>query len=247
MTSAVKSGTSDQPFNRLLPGNVLSKVKIPEIIGCCSNLFKFSYVISAPLHTKGFWEFWAKEKSYGWADRLAVTFDLLIHLALWFIPLTLEIWGTAIDHRSPNQLAEFQSASLWALIAAVIGIAVAQLFAMTAGGQDAGRLYPTTYGAIVGGAYASIVFSVLWLALWMMHIEMLAHSEKDGDHELDRLRHSMMWSTALKFIAVTTLAKNASFWGPCTTDVVKENNEQTMQVMKDQGLNSDGTMSASMA
>ena len=37
---------------------------------------------------EGFFEFW--ESSRAWADRVAVTIDLFVHLALWFVALSLE-------------------------------------------------------------------------------------------------------------------------------------------------------------
>ena len=134
---------------------------VPGFKGCCGGFLKFSYVVSAPLHMKGFFEFWESSRA-SWADRIAVTIDLLVHLALWFVALALEIWVNTQSHKGHALLSELAMSSLWALIVALIGIAIAQIFAMTAGGQEAGRLFPTTYGAIVGGAYASIAFSILW-------------------------------------------------------------------------------------
>lgn len=237
MTSAVTNGKSDQPFNRLLPGNVLSKVKIPEIVGCCSNFFKFSYVISAPLHMKGFWEFWAKDHKYAFLDRLAVSFDLVIHLALWFVALGLEIWCNSQDHRGPDMLSEVANASLWTLILAISGILVAQIFAMTSGGQENGKLFATTYAAIVGGAYASILFSLVWTfqspgwAAMNTQYELAGH---DGiDDHLKMHRHYMLWAMTLKTIAVVTLNKNADFWGPCVVDANREAEEKTVQWHKE--------------
>merc|ERR1711935_430673 len=86
-----------------------------------------------------------------------------IHLALWFVALGLEIWSNVQEHRGPDMLSEVANGSLWTLIVAISGILVAQLFAMTSGGQEAGKLFPTTFAAIVGGAYASILFSVIWI------------------------------------------------------------------------------------
>lgn len=237
MTSAVKSGTSDQPFNRLLPGNPLSKVKIPEILGCCSNLFKFSYVISAPLHMKGFWEFWAKDHTYAFLDRLAVSFDLLVHLGLWFVALGLEIWSNVQEHRGPDMLSEVANASLWTLIVAIGGILVAQLFAMTSGGQEAGKLFPSTFAAIVGGAYASILFSVIWILsspTWNQMNTQYTMAGHDGvDDHLKMQRQYMLWAMALKTFAVVTLKKNADFWGPCVIDSNRESEEKTVQYMKE--------------
>ena len=231
----VKSDTTHQPFNQLFPG--VNNYKVPEIIGCCGNFVKFSYVISAPLHMKGFWEFWGKEHSYAFLDRLAVSCDLIIHLALWFIALGLEIWANAQDHRGPSILAEVANASLWTLIVAISGILVAQLFAMTSGGQEAGKLFPTTFAAIVGGAYASILFSVIWILsspTWtQMNVQYTMEGTEGVDDHLKMQRQYMLWTMALKTFAVVTLKKNADFWGPCVIDSNREAEEKSFQIKKE--------------
>ena len=45
-----------------------------------------------------------------------------------------------------------------------------------------------------------------------------------------------MWSLALKTCAVVTLQKNASFWGPCVIDDMKEQAEKTAQYYKENGM-----------
>tara|TARA_Y100000389_G_scaffold184361_1_gene202728 strand:- start:1 stop:735 length:735 start_codon:yes stop_codon:yes gene_type:complete len=233
--AAVTNAKSGQPFNRLLPGTGMNKFKLPDVLGCCGNWIKFSYVISAPLHMKGFFQFWAKDHKYAFLDRLAVTFDLLIHLAAWLVALILEIWATAQEDRGHAMLAELNMVALWSLIVALSGILVAQAFAMYPGGQEAGKLFPTTYGVIVGGAYSSIIFSVLWMIMstgWAA----LANQYGDGanlDDHLKSQRHAVMWTIALKTCAVVTLKKNASFWGPCVIDDLKEEQEKAQQYMKD--------------
>ena len=57
---------------------------------------------------------------------------------------------------------ELQMGSLWCLIVALIGILIAQLFGLME--QDVGKLYATTYAAIIGGGIASIIFSVLYFS-----------------------------------------------------------------------------------
>ena len=231
--AAVTNGKSGQAFNQiLLPGKGMRKVKLPAFLGCFGNCLKFSYVISAPLHMKGFFQFWAKDHKYAFLDRVAVTFDLLIHLAAWFVALCLEIWATAQENRGHAMLAELNMVALWSLIVALSGILVAQLFAMVpAGGQEAGKLFPTTFGVIVGGAYSSIIFSVLWM---IMSTGWAALANQYGDHpdlddNLKLQRHAVMWTIALKTCAVVTLKQNAAFWGPCVIDESKEVHEQTQQ------------------
>ena len=241
----IENAKSSQPFVQILPGASMSKVKLPDILGCCGNMFKFSYVISAPLHMKGFWEFWATDKAT-WADRIAVTVDLFTHLALWITALVLEIWCNAQSHKGSGMLAELQGAALWGLIVALIGIAIAQIFAMTGGGQEAGKLFPTTYAAIVGGAYASIVFSILWTVQSAGWTAMTTQYDDDAslDDALKRQRQCMLWALALKIIAVVALVKNSDFWGPCTTDSGKEAKEQAALHMKTMGVTSSGAMTA---
>tara|TARA_B110000208_G_scaffold145500_1_gene175515 strand:+ start:190 stop:921 length:732 start_codon:yes stop_codon:yes gene_type:complete len=237
MAQPVTNDKSQQSFNRLLPNSGLSKVKVPDIVGCCNNMFKFSYVISAPLHMKGFWEFWAHNHKYAFLDRVAVTFDLLIHLGVWFIALALEIWANTQENRGPDMLAELNMVSLWSLIVALSGILVAQAFAMTSGGQEAGKLFPTTYAAIVGGAYTSIIMSILWTiqsASWAAMVTQYS-DHADLDDNLKSQRHVVLWTIALKTCAVVTLKKNADFWGPCVTDARKESDEKTAQYIKDSG------------
>jgi len=236
--AAVQNAKSGQAFNQLLPGTGMSKVKLPDFLGCCGNMFKFSYVISAPLHMKGFFEFWAKDHKYAFLDRVAVTFDLLIHLAAWFVALGLEIWANTQENRGDAILSELNMVALWCLIVALSGILVAQAFAMMAGGQEAGKLFPSTYGVIVGGAYTSIMFSLLWLIYSVSWGAMVAQytDHPDLDDNLKSQRHVTMWSLALKTCAVVTLKQNAAFWGPCVIDESKETAEKTAQYYRENGM-----------
>jgi len=236
--AAVQNAKSGQAFNQLLPGTGMSKVKLPDFLGCCGNMFKFSYVISAPLHMKGFFEFWAKDHKYAFLDRVAVTFDLLIHLAAWFVALGLEIWANTQENRGTEILSELNMVSLWCLIVALSGILVAQAFAMMAGGQEAGKLFPSTYGVIVGGAYTSIMFSLLWLIYSVGWGAMVAQYSDHPDHDdnLKSQRHVTMWALALKTCAVVTLKQNAAFWGPCVIDESKETQEKTAQYYRENGM-----------
>jgi hypothetical protein len=236
--AAVTNLKSGQSFNQLLPGTGMAKYKLPDFLGCCGNAFKFSYVISAPLHMKGFFEFWAKDHKYAFLDRVAVTFDLLIHLAAWVVALCLEIWANTQENRGHAMLAELNMVALWSLIIALSGILVAQAFAMTSGGQEAGKLFPTTFGVIVGGAYSSIIFSALWMIMstgWAA----LANQYEDHpdlDDHLKSQRHAVMWAIALKTCAVVTLKQNAAFWGPCVIDESKEVQEKTQQYLRNNNM-----------
>ena len=135
-------------------------------------------------------------------------------------------------------------ASLWGLITALIGIVIAQVFAMTAGGQEAGRLFPTTYAAIVGGTYVSIMFSLLWLVTQPAMWSELTAQYSGGDDNLKLQRHMVLWSLALKSIAVVCLTKNASFWGPCVVDEQQSAADQKSQYLKQMGVTSTGALAA---
>lgn len=135
-------------------------------------------------------------------------------------------------------------ASLWGLITALIGIVIAQVFAMTAGGQEAGRLFPTTYAAIVGGTYVSIMFSLLWLVTQPAMWSELTAQYSGGDDNLKLQRHMVLWSLALKSIAVVCLNKNASFWGPCVVDEQQSAADQKSQYLKQMGVTSTGALAA---
>ena len=152
MQGPVVTPSGDAMVSILPKNNALNKVKVEDFVGCFGNCFKFSYIVSAPLHMKGFFQFWAKEHRYTIWDRIAVSIDLLLHLTGWFLALGIEIWANTQENRGEAILAEINMVALWCLIVALSGILVAQAFAMTAGGQEAGKLFPTTYGAIVGGA-----------------------------------------------------------------------------------------------
>ena len=234
MGDYIRNGPSNDAFNKvgtILPGKLPD---LPNFKGCCNGWFKLSYVISAPLHMKGVWEFWFKERRYPITEKVAVSADLVIHLALWFVPLVLEAYafGQNMGHFHTKEL---QLASFWALITAIIGIVVAQVFAIFSGGQEAGRLFPSTYAAIVGGGYASILFTFLFIQYSMVATPEYIAS-KDHDNKFTILRHIYLWSLVLKTVAVTCLKKNADFWGPCTTDVVKEKQEQWEQFKSSKGM-----------
>ena len=237
MAQPVKNMGSGAEFNQV-PFISNALMDIPGFKGCCGGFMKFSYVISAPLHMKGFFEFWAKDHKYAFLDRVAVTFDLLIHLAAWFVALGLEIWANTQENRGDAILSELNMVALWCLIVALSGILVAQAFAMMAGGQEAGKLFPSTYGVIVGGAYTSIMFSLLWLIYSVSWGAMVAQytDHPDLDDNLKSQRHVTMWSLALKTCAVVTLKQNAAFWGPCVIDESKETAEKTAQYYRENGM-----------
>ena len=117
----------------------------------------------------------------------------------------------------------------------LIGVVIAQLFAFVSGGQEAGRLFPSTYAAIVGGGYASILFTILFIQYSMQEWPAYIAS-KEYDNKFAILRKIYQWTMVLKILAVTCLKKNADFWGPCTTDVVKEKQEQWEQFKSSKGM-----------
>ena len=232
MQGPVKTPSGDAFVQMLPQTNALSKVKnVEDFLGCCGNFFKFSYIVSAPLHMKGFFQFWAKEHTI-W-DRLAVSIDLLLHLTAWFTALGCEIWANTQETRGPNGMqSELGMCSLWALIVALSGILIAQGFAFW--GQEAGKLFPSTYALIVGGAYTSIIFSIMWCIHSATWTAMVNQYDDDPtlDDNLKAQRHAFLWTIALKTCGVTCAIKNANFWGPCVIDEKKEEAEKTAQWYK---------------
>lgn len=198
--------------------------------GCVGGKWKTSYVISAPLHPKGIWEFWSKNKEYKWLERTCSLVDVGIHLALWSVPLFMEIWGMSIN-KGNFATKELQLGSMWSLITALIGLIFAQLFALM--GQETGKLFPTTYAAIIGGGYASIIFSILYIQQSMSGAFPEYTDNNDLGDKITYLRHTMLWGLVLKICAVVCAQKNANFWGPATTDTYKERQEQLDQWKSD--------------
>ena len=237
-------GRAMAAMKKLFPG--MPPVKLDEVTGCCNNFIKFSYVVSAPLHMKGFFEFFGKSSgqacSWAWfldlLNKLFVTLDLLGHLTLWCVALGLQVWLDGREDRGHAMLAELNEASFWALFVAFMGIIAAQLFAMFPGGQEVGKLFPLIHGAIVGGAYVSIIFSVLWMVMSTGWTALVAQYEDggDGSDNLKSLRHAVMWTIALKTCAVATLKQNAIFWGPCTIDEAKQAAAKTAQYYEQNGM-----------
>lgn len=210
-----------QRFNRLVTvggggvGGGLPGVDVGAALnGCCNGILKFAYIVSAPLHQKGFFEFWANP-DLNIADKFAVAFDLVLHLCFWFVPFGFELWMSLQTDRGSNINQELQMGSLWCLVVALIGILVAQLFGLME--QDAGKLYATTYAAVIGGGVASIIFSGMYFVsggAWLM-------APTSPDNPVTTFRFMVYWCIALKTLAVVTASQNAAFWGPCKTQSEK--------------------------
>lgn len=135
--------------------------------------------------------------------------DLLLHLCFWFIPFGMELWMSLQSNRGTYIHQELQMGSLWCLIVALIGILIAQLFGLME--QDVGKLYATTYAAIVGGGIASIIFSVLYFSNGGAYLLL----PTSPDDTVTTFRFMVYWCIALKTLAVATAMQNAAFWGPC--------------------------------
>ena len=64
------------------------------------------------------------------------------------------------------------------------------------------------------------------------------------DDALKIQRHMVLWAMSLKLVAVVTLAKNASFWGPCVVDENQSAADQKSQYMKQMGVTSTGALAS---
>ena len=201
----------NQRFNRLIAGGGVALPGIDvgaALTGCCNGILKFAYIVSAPLHKQGFFEFWGNP-DLNIADKFAVIADLLLHLIFWLVPFGLELWMSLQTNRGTYIHQELQMGSLWCLIVALIGILIAQLFGLME--QDVGKLYATTYAAIIGGGIASIIFSVLYFQNGGAYLLL----PTSPDDVVTTFRFMVYWCIALKTLAVVTAAQNAAFWGPC--------------------------------
>ena len=226
------TGYNGQRFNRLGGGGAgagLPGIDVGETIkGCCNGIFKFAYIVSAPLHHKGFYEFWGNP-DLNIADKAAVAFDVFLHLCFWFVPFGFELWMSMEQGRGNHVMQEIQMGSLWCLIVALIGILIATLFGLME--QDVGKLYATTYAAIIGGGYASIIFSVLYILMAGSQWSMLLTATHESS-PATTMRIMTYWCIALKTLAVVTATRNAAFWGPCKTTCEKEIEERNDRSMK---------------
>ena len=177
-------------------------------------------IISAPLSKYG----WDEYVENGCATILVAGGDLLIHISLWVVAFILEVWCTSEAESGKvlptNTLKEFGSASFWALVTSLIGMAFVLLFGILGG--KVGQEFATTYAAVVGGAYASIAFTILWVIQasgWSdMNAQYLDNAAEDG---LKLQRQCMLWSLALKTIATVVVTKNATFWGHAKSKFVE--------------------------
>lgn len=207
----------------------IPNVKVEDLfLGCIKGKLKFSYLVSAPLHMKGFFQFWGKRHPYEIFDKFFVTLDLFSHLGAWIAALCLDIWINNQEDRGSALLTEVSKVSLWALIVAWTGIVIASAFALF--GQEAGKLFPSTYAVIVGGAYTSIMMSFVWIlqsASWAGMVAQYDDSSLGDDLKIQR--HVVLWSLALKTCAVVCLKQNAAFWGPAIIDQDKEIAEKKAQ------------------
>lgn len=180
-----------------------------------NGMFKFSYVVSAPLHRAGFFEFWGN-KNLGMCDKIAVVADLFLHLCFWLVPFALEFWMATQSNHGSDTNQELQMGSFWCLVVAFVGLAIAQVFGFM--NQEAGKLYASTYALIVGGGFASIIFNILHFTNggdWL-------HTNTSADDAATTFRFMVYWCIALKILAVITVQQNARFWGHCKSVSVRD-------------------------
>ena len=194
---------------------------------------------------KGFFEFWESSRA-SWADRIAVTIDLLVHLALWFVALALEIWVNTQSHKGHALLSE--------LATPACGPSSSRSSASHRADLRDDRRWPGGGPPLPNDLRRhrrrrlrvdrlqhplGITQVQVWPELSAQYVD-----APGLDDALKIQRHMVLWAMALKFVAVVTLAKNASFWGPCVVDENQSAADQKSQYMKQMGVTSTGALAS---
>ena len=183
---------------------------------CCWNNFNLSYIISAPFHFQGYYEFW---HAADYAGRAIATIDLILHLCLWAAVLVLDSWivskGDAADAADLNiKLSrDLEVAALVSTCLVFAGLLVAQFFG--AMGQPAGKAFPTTVALVVGGGLASLIFTVMDLVSGVGVDAVPYAIETAEGTDAASMRRGMVWLVGLKVLALATAQANIAFWGAC--------------------------------
>lgn len=177
--------------------------------GCPLNL---SYIISAPLHYQGFYEFW-KAADYC-VGRPIAFIDALLHVLLWVVVFIVDVWILSTGDMHHQWLRELQIGAVVCICLALFGLLVAQVFGWL--GQPAGKAWPTTVGLIMGGGMASLVFSIM-LALSFSYAwpALLDATNPDASPPAVSIRQLTITAIPLKIFALATTRANLDFWGSC--------------------------------
>tara|TARA_B110001452_G_scaffold177050_1_gene148490 strand:- start:262 stop:1086 length:825 start_codon:yes stop_codon:yes gene_type:complete len=185
----------------------------PKLNVCCGNAcaFNLSYIISAPLHYQGYFEFFKSADCFG---AIVAISDVLIHLLHWVAALVLDCWIASIADLGHQWMRDLHNGALICLGIALFGLLVAQVFGWL--GQPAGKAWPSTVGMIMGGGIASTVFSVMFCLSFSFAVPaVLAATDPEADPPYVSVRYCSLANVAIKIIALATTRANIDFWGSC--------------------------------
>lgn len=176
---------------------------------CCA--FNISYIVSAPLHYQGFYQFWYAADCIG---QIVAFVDVLLHVLLWVAALVLDCWIVSIDNLGHQWMRELQIGALVCLGIALFGLLVAQVLGVL--GQPAGKSWPSTVGLIMGGGAASAVFTLMFCLSFSFAVPaLLDATDPLADPPYVTVRHCALASLPIKIFALATARANIDFWGSC--------------------------------
>lgn len=186
----------------------------------CGGKLNMSYIVSAPLHYEGFDDFWTSASCIG---QMAAFTDMLMHVLLWVVVLTIDIMMYSYDPVGDGDtkifMREIQAGVITSTCLVWVGLFLAIIFGIL--GQPAGKAFPSTVAFVLGGAFASILFSLVYVILLVNWTE--AMTSTDTGRYFMTLRQLSLWSLGLKSVAFYYAKANIDFHGACEHESMLKN------------------------
>lgn len=180
-----------------------------------------TYVVSAPLSSKGSPYFWPMGNVCG---IIAALVDVLFHVCLWLAILIMDCWVAHLPNRDEDSHSigdayaqEIQWGGLICTILVWAGLVISIAFGIM--GQIPGAAWPSTVALLRGGAIGGIVFHSLY-ALKIMEMTGGGATDMHNNWNLVTaepeitVRQLTLWTVGLKCLAFACLDANLNFFGP---------------------------------
>ena len=180
-----------------------------------------TYVVSAPLSSKGSAYFWPMNNACG---IVAALVDVLFHVCLWLAILIMDCWVAHLPNRDEDSHSigdayaqEIQWGGLVCTILVWAGLVISIAFGVM--GQIPGAAWPSTVALLRGGAIGGIVFH----SLYALKIMAMTGGGATGMHNNWNIvvaepkitvRQLTLWTVGLKCLAFACLDANLNFFGP---------------------------------